>query len=235
MAMTLRYETLEKLRVCRPVDRVTWMAERCRGKVVLDVGCLDETALAKRDTVHWLHGRIAQVAQRVVGIDSSGMLPAEGLDTAPNAVIYRGDGVALDDSLLARADFEIVVAGEFIEHIETPLRFFERLRKALPGRELVLSTPNGVCFANTLLGMAGREVQHRDHVHSFTYKILATLCARAGFPTWQIVPYRFFATEMILGSRGVKRCAVQAVQGGIRIVEHAFPLLSFGYIVQARL
>ena len=27
-------------------------------KVVLDIGCFDETALGKRGTPHWLHGRI---------------------------------------------------------------------------------------------------------------------------------------------------------------------------------
>jgi hypothetical protein len=235
MSIALRYETLEKLPIGRPVDRLAWIAERCRGKAVLDIGCLDETALAKRDTEHWLHGRIAASARCVLGVDRSAMLPPEGLQTASNATIVHGDGVALDDALLARAGAEIVVAGEFIEHIESPLAFFARLREALPGREFVLSTPNGVCFANTLMGSIGREVQHHDHLHNFTYKILATLCTRAGFPAWQIVPYRFYATEMILASRGARRLAVQAVEAGIRAVERCFPLLSFGYIVQARL
>jgi len=45
MSLVLKYETLEKLPVGRPVDRLSYIAECCRGKTVLDVGCFDETAL----------------------------------------------------------------------------------------------------------------------------------------------------------------------------------------------
>src|SRR5690242_14057354 len=57
-----RYDPLERLHVRRPVDRVDFISERCRGKRVLDIGCFDETALVKRDTKHYLHGRISAVA-----------------------------------------------------------------------------------------------------------------------------------------------------------------------------
>jgi SAM-dependent methyltransferase len=217
------------------VDRLAYIAERCRGKTVLDVGCFDETALQKRNTEHWLHGRIAAVARRVVGVDSSSAIPAEGIVTAPNAVIHRGDGVDLDPAILASERFDVIVAGEFIEHIESPSRFFRNLRQAFAGREFVLSTPNGVAFANTLMGTIGREAQHHDHVHNFTFKTLNTLCLRAGFDDWEIIPYRFFATEMLLASHGVKRACVLGVERSIRIVERMFPLLSFGYVVRIRL
>jgi hypothetical protein len=83
--------------------------------------------------------------------------------------------------------------------------------------------------------LVGREVQHPDHLHNFTFKILNTLCLRAGVESWTIVPYRFFATEMILRSHGPKRWLVLGVERCIRVVEWLFPLLSFGYIVRARL
>lgn len=230
-----RYETLERLCPGRPVDRIEHIASLCRGKVVLDIGCYDETALAKRGTRHWLHGRVAEVARQVVGVDSSALVPPEGLVTAPNARILRGDGVELDERLLASAAFEIVVAGEFIEHVPDVLRFLARLRSLLPGRELVLSTPNGVSLANTALALIGREAQHPDHLANFTFKILHTLCRRAGLATWEITPYRFYATEMILGSSGAKRTAARAAEVLIRAGERMFPLLSFGYVVKARL
>jgi 2-polyprenyl-3-methyl-5-hydroxy-6-metoxy-1,4-benzoquinol methylase len=150
--MPLSYDTLEQSARRAPVDRLAYIADRCRGKTVLDVGCLDETALLKRDTQHWLHGRIAAVARRVVGVDNSSTIPADGIVTAANAVIYRGDGVDIDPPVLQRADYDIIVAGEFVEHIENPIRFLRNLRQVFPGRELIISTPNGVCFANTLLG-----------------------------------------------------------------------------------
>lgn len=76
---TLRYTHFERLPVPAPVDRLAYIAERCRGRRVLDLGCLDETALVKRDTEHWLHGRIAAVASEVLGLDLSESLPGDGL------------------------------------------------------------------------------------------------------------------------------------------------------------
>ena len=47
--MELRYEPLERLRVPRPVDRISFLVAQCRGKSVLDLGAMDETAVdAKR-------------------------------------------------------------------------------------------------------------------------------------------------------------------------------------------
>lgn len=231
----LTYDSLERIRPPRPVDRLGYIADACRGKRVLDIGCFDETALVKRDTEHWLHSRIAAVATSVIGIDNSAAIPDEGLVTGPSAIIVRGDGTDPAAERLRDDEIDIVVAGEFIEHIAAPLDFFRTIGRRFPGRELIVSTPNGGTFANTLLGAAGREVQHPDHIQVFTYKILNTLCQRAGFADWRILPYRFYATEMILNSTGARRAAARFTEGLIRTVEGMFPLLSFGYIVHVRL
>ena len=234
MQTPLKYESLEKLHVPRPIDRLDYIASCCEGRVVLDIGCFDETALEKRGTEHWLHGRILTQATRVTGIDISDKLPDEGLETGPNGRILRRDAARMDLQGIDSDSIDVVVAGEFIEHLEHPLQFFREVRQKLPGREFILSTPNGVCFANTVMGTIGREVQHPDHLHNFTYKTLNTMCLRAGFQSWEIIPYRFYATEMILASTGAKRWFVRLVQGCIRVVECCFPLLSFGYIVRIR-
>lgn len=228
----IAYETLERLHVGHPVDRVGFIAERCRGKRVLDIGCLDETALDKHDTDEWLHRRIGALATEVIGIDLSERLPAEGVVTGPNSRIMKGDGTNPD---VAPESVDIIVAGEFIEHIENPLRFLSRIRLSYPGRELVISTPNGISFANALLGTIGREAQHHDHLLTSTYKTLNTLCRRAGFQDWEIIPYRFYATEMLLRSTGLKRMAVKVVEAIIRAYERIFPLRSFGYVVRITL
>lgn len=231
----LTFESLERLVLRKPVDRLAYIEMICRDKAVLDIGCLDETALAKRETEHWLHGRIARVAKSVLGIDASSRIPDAGIQTGPQSIIVRGDGVEPSASIPADSNFDLVVAGEFIEHLEQPIEFLRNMRRLFPGSELILSTPNGACFANCLMGAAGREVQHPDHLANFTYKILNTLCLRAQLSAWEIIPYRFYATEMILDSRGMKRLTATTVQQVIRGVEWMFPLLSFGYIVRAKL
>lgn len=230
-APNLTYQTLERVRIGRPVDRLDAIAAACAGQRVLDIGCLDETALVKRDTVHWLHGRIGQVARRVIGIDNSDVLPAEGLATGAASRIYKGNGI--DPQVPAGEDPEIdvIVAGEFIEHLPSPLAFLHNVRQRHPGRRLILSTPNGASFANALLGTFGREAQHHDHLMTSTYKTLNTLCQRAGFAGWTIVPYRFYATEMALQSSPAMRALIRVVEGAVRLVERLCPLRSFGYLV----
>lgn len=154
--MNLKYKTLENLPVQRPVDRMDFIAGSCADKAVLVIGCFDETALVERETHHWLHGRMAASAKLVVGVDNSNKIPAEGLHTSANATIYRGDGLHVDEALAGRNHYD-VVAGEFIEHIENPLQFFRTMTIKFAGLELIISTPNGVSSANTLLGSTGPE------------------------------------------------------------------------------
>lgn len=235
MADPLTYATLERIGVPGPVDRLDFIADRCRDRRVLDLGCLDETALQKRDTRHWLHGRIAAVAQSVVGIDSSAAIPADGIRTGERSFIYAGDGTDPAAPALLDADIDVIVAGEFIEHIESPLAFFRTMQRRYPGREMLISTPNGLSFANSLLATIGREAQHPDHLQIFTYKILNTLCQRAGFQAWDIIPYRFYATEMLLQSRGAKHALTRVTEVAVRLTERLFPLVSFGYILRIQL
>jgi hypothetical protein len=237
IAMELRYAPLERIDVPHPVDRLAYMAEACRDKFVLDLGAMDETAYeSKRGLGTWLHERLAEVANRVVGVDSSPAVPREGLVTAPNATIIRGDVTCLDAILTelgARPD--VVVAGELIEHLPDPLAFLKGLASTpkLRGCSIILSTPNATAVHNVAIGLLSRESTHHDHLCILSYKTLNTLCSRAGFDTFEIVPYRAAFPEMRSRHSGFAGVAVACGEKVINGVEWLFPLLSFGYIVRA--
>lgn len=233
---TLSYRNFERIQIRRPVDRLGFIADFCEGKCVLDVGCLDETALVKKDTLHWLHGRIASKARKVIGIDNSSSIPPDQpLITGSNSKIIRGDATSTDLKLLDSDQIDVIVAGEFIEHIECPVDFLKKIKQRFPGKDLILSTPNGFSFSNLAMGAIGREVQHPDHLFNFTYKTLNTTCMRAGLEGWEIIPYSFYATEMIMNTHGMARQLTRLSASVVRIIERLFPLLSFGYIVRAKL
>jgi hypothetical protein len=229
----LAYSPLEPVPVGKPVARGRFITERCRGRVVLDLGCRDETALAKVDTSHWLHGEIIKVAKRVIGVDNSKDLPPEGVVTGPSSRIVRGDVTRLAE-IVRDEDIEVVVAGELLEHLEDPLSFLRQLRSLFRGRELVLTTPNATSLANVLLGVASRESNHPDHLQVFSFKTLNTLCLRAGFEDWEIAPYHVYFTEMALRATGLRRASVLAAERLVNLGERAFPLLAGGLVLHVR-
>lgn len=235
----LRYTPLERVAVKRPVDRIRFITRICAQRRVLDLGAMDETAWqAKRGRGTWLHEEISRTADAVDGVDNSALVPVEGLRTAPNAVIRRGD-VGDPKRLVAQLEIvpDVIVAGELIEHLENPLEFLKRFTgdARLAGRTLILTTPNSTALHNVLIGLARCESTHRDHLCIFSYKTLATLCTRAGFARWAIQPYFARFTEMQQRQRGLARLAVRAAERTINLFEWLFPLLSFGYIVQIEL
>ncbi|SEL71889.1 hypothetical protein SAMN05428989_2328 [Pseudoxanthomonas sp. GM95] len=232
----IAYKNFEKINVDRPVDRLDFIANFCKGKNVLDLGCLDETSLIKQNTRHWLHGRISETAKQVVGIDNSLRIPSDAeIITGKNSRIIRQDALDVDYSRIGMNHIDALVAGELIEHLEDATSFLTRIKAKLPGIEFILSTPNGCSISNFMMGLIGRESQHPDHTCNFTYKTLNTLCLRANLEQWEIVPYKFYATEMKLKTdRKYNKALISLVEKIFRALEFMFPLTSFGYIVKGR-
>jgi 2-polyprenyl-3-methyl-5-hydroxy-6-metoxy-1,4-benzoquinol methylase len=235
----LRYSPLERIVVARPVDRIAYIAHICASRRVLDLGAMDETAwAAKQGRGTWLHEEISRKAVRVDGVDNSALIPTGGLHTAPNASIQRGDINDLKGLVTALEESpDVVVAGELIEHLASPLQFLKNFGAVdqLSGKTLILSTPNATALHNILIGLFRRESTHHDHLCILSYKTLATLCTRAGFCEWEIVPYYARFTEMRERHTGPTRLAVRIAERIVNALEWLFPLLSFGYIVRIRL
>ena len=235
----MQYTPLEQLPVARPVDRIAFIARACAGCRALDLGAMDETAWqAKRGQGTWLHEEISRTAVYVEGIDNSALIPQEGLRTGPNSIIRRGDVGNPEQVVAALQETpDVVIAGELIEHLDNPLQFLRRLAgiERLSGRTLILSTPNATALHNVLMGLAGRESTHHDHLCILSYKTLATLCTRAGFREWQIIPYFARFTEMQQRHAMPARLLIRAAERTVNLLEWCFPLLSFGYILRIRL
>lgn len=233
---TLQYKALEPIRCGRPVDRVTFLAETVVSKRVFDLGALDETALEqKQDNGRWLHAELCRTAEWVLGVDNSSRLPKDGMTTASNGRIIHADIFDLAPVVTEFGKPHVLVAGELIEHLPSTLEWLQSLKRnrLLDGVELVFSTPNACSWYNAMIGVAGRESTHADHLQIYSYKTLRTLFDRSGIDLKDLVPYHARFDEMRQSSTGLKRSAVTAFQGLVNLLETVSPMLSGGWIGRA--
>jgi SAM-dependent methyltransferase len=156
-------------------------------KEVLDLGPAELVG-----TVHqhkrerWVFGRVSEVASRLVGLEKSPeqvkALSALGHD------IREGDAEDFD----IHEQFDVIVAGELIEHLSNPGRFLDCSRRHLKeGGKLLITTPNrfGISsfFRVVRTGKVPRyEKPIAKHVMCFDSDLLTSLLVRHGFKTVQI-------------------------------------------------
>ncbi len=227
----LNYNPTEKLSVRKPVERVKYITNICINKNILDLGCFDETALIKENSTNYLFEQISKVSALHIGVDNSKLLPPEGLVFSETAKILQGDIYDLNQLGLQQYNFDVIVAGELIEHLPNTLQFFLNLKRDFDGKRIICSTPNTTSFSNMLLALFKRESCHKDHYQVYSYKTLNTLCKTANFKSWQIIPYNVKYTEMIMRTGGLKKQAVQLSEKVINGIEYLFPLTGGGYIL----
>lgn len=153
------------------------MSSLVRGKSVLDVGCVEHSAeLEMQDT--WLHKHLRNSSARIVGLDYEAEHVAELQRRGYN--IIAGDAMTVDLS----ERFDVVTAGEIIEHVENPGMLVQNLKRHLnPGGILVLSTPNVFYPFHLIeaLTMNPAVRWNSEHVSWYDHFTLQNLLMRCGF------------------------------------------------------
>jgi len=146
-----------------------------RGRRVLDLGCRYGAL-----TRHYLDGN------EVVGVDVDRDALAKVAALGVQAVWADvEEPLPFDD-----ASFDVVVAGELLEHLRHPQRLVRDVRRVLrPGGSFVGSIPNVYRLKNRLLFLAGREPDFATdptHLHVYSERDLRTLLA--GFEAVEVRP-----------------------------------------------
>ena len=138
---------------------------------VLDIGCASRYG---RDD--WLHGLLARDTDDLVGIDLNTKIVSE----LQNA----GYDVRLADAQdfdLGR-HFDVVFAGELIEHLDNVHGFLSSVRRHLaPGGRLVLTTPNAFYIGNFIYRLGGHARVHPQHTAWYCESTLRRVLAVNGF------------------------------------------------------
>jgi 2-polyprenyl-3-methyl-5-hydroxy-6-metoxy-1,4-benzoquinol methylase len=164
----------------RPVgrDRRSAIISLCKGRRVLDIGCVDHDSEHVGQEGTWLHADIARVADSLIGVDI-----VEAGVKSMNELGYRAVVADITDStdpLAEFAPFDVVIAADVIEHLDHPVALLTNTRTLLrPGGYLVLTTPNPYGVGRLRASQLNKVFENVDHTVFLFPSGVAEMCDRA--------------------------------------------------------
>lgn len=173
------------------------IVELCKGKTVLHLGFIQHAHLYREaiSKGEWLHGKIAKVASKLVGID---YLKTEValLRKEFHYECYQGDVTDPTTFSNLKARYQVVVCGELIEHVENPGLMLDGIKKVMDRNSvLIITTPNPWAKQRMKLIRGGHyedEWLNKEHACWFSAGTLRQLLARKGY---EEVEYTFYVGE----------------------------------------
>lgn len=161
----------------RTKSRIQAICRRIRSDdVVLDVGCArhEEERRQKGN----LHAELVEQAQTVVGADVTEDEVAKMRDEGYDVVVADAERL---DELPTDRKFDVVVAGELIEHLSNPGLFLDGAHHVTsPSGRLVLSTPNPHAIVFTKKAIFDRQ-NNDEHTCWFDEQFIEELASRHGW------------------------------------------------------
>lgn len=172
-------------------QKMTYLLPYVKGKTVLDVGCADQAGTHPEKRIRFLHGYIKYHAAEVVGIDAA-FAQVEALNKLGYTEIICGDAEHYD----LNRRFDVVFAGELIEHLSSPGLFLNNAYRHLyDDGLLILTTPNrfhASPFIDAMLTGALPDYKKPMAAHVAYYDINC-LCALASRHGFKLVTYRYLS------------------------------------------
>ncbi|MDH3493514.1 MAG: class I SAM-dependent methyltransferase [Acidobacteriota bacterium] len=165
------------------VQRLEVIESIASGQSVLHLGCTNYPYTKEAiESDMLLHDSLQEVSGELYGFDQDRrgieILEKRGTKNLYEAGLERLEEVDLDRK------FDVIVAGEIIEHLNNPGLFLEGIKRFMnPETKLVITTVNAYCamrfFVYWLRGKQGsNEPVHPDHVAYYSYRTLSLLLQR---------------------------------------------------------
>lgn len=165
-------------------DRNQRILEIARSKRVLHLGCVGfsdlpvgERILLATKSLHWA---LTQVAD-VLGVDYSFHVVEEYRKYGVFNNIVVGSVERLEELGLNRT-FDVIVAGDIIEHLSNPGLMLDGIKKlARPDSKIVLTTPHAFGLPNYVRFAFNKFKEGAEHVLTFNAENLRHLLQRHGY------------------------------------------------------
>lgn len=157
-------------------SKIEYICEMCDNKDVLHLGCVQNEAEIENE--QWLHEPLDNISNRCLGID----IDEDGIDEMEQ----QGYEVSVSDAqdFTLEESFDIIVAGEIIEHLSNPGGMFESSKSHLQdGGLLIITTPNPFALVRffTYISPVHEFRVFNEHVSWFDRITLRQFAKRYGF------------------------------------------------------
>lgn len=166
------------------VAKEKFILKLASGRSVLHLGCVGFTDLATGDRARSakqsLHWKLTQLSE-TVGIDRSVAVIDGYRKLGVFTNIVAGDVERLEDLHLTRK-FDVVVAGDIIEHLSNPGRMLDGIKRFCNGNtDVIITTPNAFGAPNFLRCSVGKIREGAEHVMSCNGQNLVSRLTRRGY------------------------------------------------------
>lgn len=152
--------------------------EMAQGSRVLNVGAAGNASFYRDFGVNgWLHARLAQAAEVLVGLDLDADEASVATDLGFKVQVGNCETVDLAET------FDMIVLADVLEHVDAPAQALTNMIRHLsPGGKIVITTPNATFFGNVINAFLRRAPHvYWDHVNQFTPENIQALCDRHGW------------------------------------------------------
>lgn len=223
-----------KTRPIKSIEKNAWIVDRVRGKRVLHVGCTDWPLTAIRITEgSLLHAQLCKTCETCVGVD----LDRAGIESLKELLphnefhVMNAENLA-DNNEISRRDWDYIVAGDVVEHMNNPGLFFASAATLLKGNgKLIVTVPSAFSAKRFFWFLVtGNEQVHPDHTGYFSESTLLRIAERNGLAVSGIWGFQWrnptfwnaFSNMLALpflwlsGGRCADELAVEFVQGAGR-------------------
>ena len=187
--------------------KIAFALEHCAGLDVLDIGCVQHNPENYRSRF-WVHRALREKAASLTGIDLSAPGVAFLKERGFNVVQADAQSFELDE------DFDVIFAGDIIEHLEDLHGFLESCKRHLRvGGKLLISTPNPWYWRFVAQAMLRKEVNSNpEHTCWFDPRTFRQLLARHGMILREVrYGSRYMRDRLLPLPRGIKHTSWHAV------------------------
>jgi 2-polyprenyl-3-methyl-5-hydroxy-6-metoxy-1,4-benzoquinol methylase len=158
-------------------NKIKFFIKYTDSKKVLDLGSVDHHEDNCRSD-HWLFKALQNNSKSIVGLDY--------YEKGVNSLREKGYNIIYGDAqnFKFNSKFEVVTAGDLIEHLQNLDGFLNSVKNALDSDGLlIISTPNPWCWKYFLYHLFFRRLKplNKEHVAWFCTQSLSQLCSRYGF------------------------------------------------------